>query len=173
MEEQQPKATKFMLNYGLILGLVSIVFNVMLYTQKMHYEMSTPVIVISILLTAAAIFLGTNAYKKANGGFLKISEALKIAVGIALVSTIISLIYQYLLINFIEPDFMDKAFEIAKPKAFEQNPSMTEEQWEQGVAMQKSMGWLRYPIGLIFGCVIGLVLGLISGLILKKSKPEF
>ena len=37
MEEQQPKTGKFALNYGLLLGLVSIVFGVMLYTQKMHY----------------------------------------------------------------------------------------------------------------------------------------
>ncbi|WP_036385587.1 DUF4199 domain-containing protein [Muricauda sp. MAR_2010_75] len=173
MEEQQPKASKFMLNYGLILGLVSVVFGVMLYTQKMHYEMSTPVIVISILLSVAAIFLGINAYKKANGGYLTISEGLKIGVGIALVSAIISLLYQYLLVNFIEPDFMDKALELAKPKAFEQYPSMTEEQWEQSAAMQKNLGWLRYPIGLIFSCVIGLVVGLITGLILKKSKSEY
>ncbi|MEC7262194.1 MAG: DUF4199 domain-containing protein [Bacteroidota bacterium] len=173
MEEQQPKASKFMLNYGLILGVVSVIFGVMLYTQKMHYEMSTPVIVISVLLTVVAIFLGVNAYKKANGGYLKISEALKIAVGIALVSTIISLAYQYVLINFIEPDFMDKAIEMAKPKAMAQNPSMTEEQWQQGVAMQKKLGWLRYPVGLIFSCIIGLVVGVLTGLILKKSKPEY
>ena len=68
---------------------------------------------------------------------------------------------------------MDKAMEIAKPKAFEQNPSLTEEQWEKGVEMQKNLAWMRYPIGLIISCVIGLVLGLITGLILKKEKPAY
>nr|WP_293301221.1 DUF4199 domain-containing protein [Allomuricauda sp.] len=173
MEEQQLKTGKFALNYGLLLGLVSVVFGVMLYTQKMHYEMSTPIMIVSVILTAVAIFMGVNAFKKANGGYLKIGEALKVAVGIALISAIISLLYQYVLTNFIEPDFIDKAMEIAKPKTFEQNPSLTEEQWEQGVTMRKKMNWISYPIGLIISCVIGLVLGLITGLILKKAKPAY
>nr|WP_298790494.1 DUF4199 domain-containing protein [uncultured Allomuricauda sp.] len=173
MEENQPKVGKFSLNYGLILGLISVVFGVMLYTQGMHYEMNTSVIVISTLLSIVVIVLGTLAFKKANGGYLKLGEALKLAVGIALVSTILSLLYQYVLVNFIEPDFMDKAMEIARPEAFEKNPSMTEEQWEQAVSMNKKMAWLRYPIGLIISCLVGLVVGLITGLILKKDKPAY
>lgn len=173
MEGNQPKIGKFSLNYGLILGLISIVFGVMLYTQGLHYEMSTPVIVISTILTIVLIVLGTLAFKKANGGYLKLGEAVKLAVGIALVSTIISLLYQYVLVNFIEPDFMDKALEVAKPAAFEKNPSMTEEQWDQAASMQKKMSWLRYPIGLIISCLVGLIIGLISGLILKKDKAAY
>ncbi|WP_127137782.1 DUF4199 domain-containing protein [Flagellimonas oceanensis] len=173
MEEQQPKTGKFALNYGLILGLISVVFGVMLYTQKMHYERNTGIIVISIVIMAAIIFVGVNAFKKANGGYLSISEALKVAVGIAVIGAVISLAYQFVLTNYIEPDFMDKAIEMAKPEAMAQNPNMTEEQWEQGVEMQKSFAWLQYPIGLIINCVLGLILGLVTGLILKKSKADY
>jgi|TARA_R110002012_G_scaffold119105_3_gene268090 hypothetical protein len=173
MEQQQPKTGKFALNYGLLLGIISVVFAVMLFTQKMHYETSTAVIVISIVILAAITFVAVNAFKKANGGYLTITEALKVAVGVALIGAIITLIYQFVLTNFIEPDFMDKAMELAKPKAMEQNPNMTEEQWEQGVEMQKSFAWIQYPVILIMNCVIGLVLGLITGLILKKSKAEY
>ena len=173
MEEQQPKTGKFALNYGLILGLISVVFGVMLYTQKMHYERNTGIIVISIVIMAAIIFVGVNAFKKANGGDLSISEALKVAVGIAVIGAVISLAYQFVLTNYIEPDFMDKAIEMAKPEAMAQNPNMTEEQWEQGVEMQKSFAWLQYPIGLIINCVLGLILGLVTGLILKKSKADY
>ncbi|MHA7864632.1 DUF4199 domain-containing protein [Flagellimonas marinaquae] len=173
MEEQQAKTGKFALNYGLLSGLVAVVFGVMLYTQKMHYETSTPIIIISIVILAAIVFFAINAYKKANGGYLTITEALKVGVGVALVSAIISLIYQFVLTNVIEPDFMDKVMEIAKPKAMAQNPNMTEEQWEQGVEMQKSFAWIQYPVLLIMNAVLGLILGLISGLILKKSQPEY
>ncbi|SDQ66313.1 DUF4199 domain-containing protein [Flagellimonas zhangzhouensis] len=173
MEEQQVKTGKFALNYGVLLGVISVVFGVMLYTQKMHYETSTAVIVISIVIMAAITFFAVNAFKKANGGFLKISDALKVAVGLALVGTIISLLYQYVLTHFIEPDFMDKAMEIAKPKAMANNPNMTEEQWQQGVEMQKGFAWIQYPVVLIMNSVIGLILGLITGLILKKSQPEY
>ncbi|WP_421805047.1 DUF4199 domain-containing protein [Flagellimonas sp.] len=173
MEEQQAKTGKFALNYGLLSGLISVVFGVMLYTQKMHYETSTAVIVISIVILAAIVFFAVNAFKKANGGFLTISQALKVGVGVALVAAIISLVYQFVLTNFIEPDFMDKVMEMAKPKAMANNPNMTEEQWEQGVEMQKSFAWIQYPVLLIMNSVLGLILGLISGLILKKSQPEY
>jgi len=173
MEEQQVKTGKFALNYGLLLGAISLVFSFMLYTQKMHYEQNGGVIAISVLIGAVVVFLGINAFKKANGGFLSISESLKVAVGIALVGAIITLAYQYVLTNFIEPDFMDKVMAIAKPKAFEQNPSLTEEQWEQGMEMQKKFAWMQYPIILIMNCVFGLIMGLIIGLVLKKAKPSY
>ncbi|MDC6384815.1 DUF4199 domain-containing protein [Flagellimonas taeanensis] len=173
MEEQQPKTGKFALNYGLLLGIISVVFGVMLYTQKMHYEMNASIIVVSILIMAGVLFIAVNAFKKANGGFLTISEALKVAVGAAVVGAVISLAYQYILTHFIEPDFFDKAMEIAKPKAFEQNPNMTEEQWDQAVEMQKGFAWIQYPVGLIMNSIFGLVIGLIVGLILKKSKPSY
>lgn len=173
MEEQQPKTGKFALNYGVLLGIISIVFSVMLYTQGMHYEMSLPVMAISLVIMAAIVFVAVNAFKKANGGYLTISEALKVAVGAALIGALFSLAYQFILTNFIEPDFFDKAAAIAKPKAMAQNPNMTEEQWEQGMEMQKSLAWIQYPIGLIMSCVFGLIFGLISGLILKKSKADY
>src|SRR5690606_20413464 len=173
MEEQQAKTGKFALNYGLLMGAVSVVFSVMLYTQKMHYEMSTGVIVISSLIGAVIIFLGIRAFKSANGGYLSISDSLKVAVGAAVIGALISIVYQLVLVNMIEPDYMEKAMEIAKPKAFEQNPNMTEEQWEQGMEMQKSFAWIQYPIILIMNSIFGLIIGLIVGLILKKAKPAY
>lgn len=161
------------MNYGLLLGLVSLVFSIMLYTQKMHYEMSGAVIGVSVLLGAVVIFLAVNAFKKANGGFLSLSESLKVAVGVALIGAVITLLYQYVLTHFIEPDFLDKAIAIAKPKAFAENPNLTEEQWAQGIEMQKSFAWVQYPIGLIMNCIFGLIIGLVVGLILKKSKPAY
>lgn len=173
MEEIQVKTGKYALNYGALLGAVSVVFGIMLYTQKMHYEQSAPIIVVSLVLTVIGIVLGIRAFKKANGGFLSISEALKVAVGVALVATIISLAYQYVLTHFIEPDFMDKAVEIAKGKAFAKNPSLTEEQWQTGVEMQKKLSWIQYPVGLIISSVIGLIIGLITGLIMKKDRNTY
>ncbi len=173
MEENTPKIGKYSLNYGLLLGLVGVVFGVMLYMQELHYEQNWSVFGISVLLTLLAIILGVSAYKKANGGYLKLVDALKIGTGIAVVSTIVSLLFQYVLTTFIEPDFMDKALEIAKASTFEKNPNLTEEQWQQGVEMQKKFAWLRYPIGLIMFTLIGLILGLFVGLAMKKDKPAY
>ncbi len=172
MEQNQPKIGNYSWTFGLLLGLASVVFSFMLYTMEMHYEQSWPVQVIGILLTAVAIVIAASQFKKANDGYLKVSEALKLGMGIGLVSAVIGLIYYALLTNVIEPDFMDKAMDIAKVKALEENPKITDEQWQQGVEMQKKFAWLAYPFILIFSIIIGLVIGWITGLVMKKQKPD-
>lgn len=173
MEENQPKVGKFIWTYGSLLGLAGIAFAVILYSMEMHYEQGWDVRIIGTLLLIAAVFLSALQYRKANSGYLKIVDALKLGVGIGLVGALFSLVWYALLTNVIEPDFMDKAMEMAKAKTFEENPKLTEEQWQQGVEMQKSFAWLAYPIVLILNIIIGLVVGLITGLILKKQKPAY
>jgi len=173
MEGNQPKIGKFSLNYGTLLGIISVVFSLMLYFQKMHYERNTAINVIGFVILFAVVAFGINKFKAANEGFLSIGQALKLGTGIALVAGVIGLIYFALLSNVIEPDFMDKASEVAKVKAFADNPRLTQEQWDQGMEMQKKFAWMTYPIILIFNAILGLVAGLIAGLIMKKNKPEY
>lgn len=170
MEENLPKTGKFAWTYGLLLGLASIVFSLMLYFAELHYEQSWTVRIIGIILIVGAIILATAQFKRANGGFLSISEALKLGAGIGLVGGIIGMAFYWVLTNVIEPDFMDKAMAIAKVNAFADNPKLTEEQWAQGVEMQSKLAWLAYPIGIIIQVVMGLIIGLFTGLVMKKQK---
>ncbi|MDT0607179.1 DUF4199 domain-containing protein [Croceitalea rosinachiae] len=173
MEENQPKIGKFSWTYGIILGVVGIIFNVMLMMAGMHYEQTLPIQLIGISLLAVVVLFAISQFKKANGGFLKLSEALKIGAATAVVGAIIGLVYYFLLTNVIEPDFMDKAGEIAKVKAFKDNPSLTQEQWDQGMEMQKKFAYLAYPFILIIQTILGLIAGLIGGLIMKKEQSTY
>lgn len=173
MEENQPKTGKFALNYGLLVGGAGIVFGIMLYMIDMHYERGIAVQGTQIAILAAGIVLGVVQFKKANLGFLTISEALKVGAGVALIAGIIGLLYFYVFSNFIEPDYMANMTEIGKQEALADNPKLTEEQIDQGIEMQKKFAWLTYPFILLFNIIIGLVIGLITGLILKKQKPAY
>ncbi|MFS4492167.1 DUF4199 domain-containing protein [Maribacter sp. 2308TA10-17] len=172
MEENQPKIGKFSWTYGLLLGGVSVIFSLMLYSMDLHYEQGWDIRSIGIALTIAAIVFGMIQFKKANGGYLTIVQGLKLGAGIALISGILGLIWYALLSNVIEPDFFDKSMEIAKVKVLEENPKMTDEQWNQGVEMQKKFAWMAYPIILIINIITGLVIGLIASLFLKKQNPQ-
>ena len=174
MEGNQPKIGKYALKFGVISGLIGIVFSLMLYFQKMHYEQTTATMLIGTAILFGVIAVGVNQYKKDNEGFLKLGQALKLGTGIALIGGIIGLIYYFLLTNnIIEAGYMEKAMELAKNKAFEQNPNMTQEQWDQGMAMQSKLQWLAYPFGLIINAILGLVGGLITGLIMKKDRSQY
>ncbi|WP_149276118.1 DUF4199 domain-containing protein [Pareuzebyella sediminis] len=173
MEENQPKTGKYALNYGLLVGGVSVIFGIMLYTMDMQYERGIAVQGTQIAIAVVGILLGIYQFKKANSDFLQISEALKIGAGVALIAGIIGLIYFFVLSNFIQPDYMDQMYEIGKQEALQNNPKLTEEQIDQGIEMQKEFAWVTYPIIIIFNILIGLLVGLIGGLIFKKQKPAY
>ena len=171
--ENQPKIGKYALRFGIISGVIGLVFSLMLFFQKMHYENSTVGTVVGISILFAVIAFGINQYKKDSEGYLKLGNAVKLGTGIALISGVIGLIWYFLLTNdIVEPGFMEKTMEIAKEKQMEKNPQMTDEQWDQGVAMQEKFMWLAYPFILIFNAILGLIGGLIFGLIMKKDRPE-
>ena len=64
MEENQPKVGKFSLNYGLILGLISVVFGIMLFTMDAHYSQDPANTVISIVIMVAVTIWGRSAISR-------------------------------------------------------------------------------------------------------------
>ena len=173
METNEPKTGKFALNYGALTGLVGIIFAIMLFTMDMHYDQGAAVQITQTLILAAGIVLAILQFKKEGQGLLTISQALKVGAGVALIAGILGLIWFFVLSNLIEPDYMDKIYEIGKVKAMEQNPKLTAEQIDQGIAMQKSLAWISYPVILIINILIGLIVGLITGLIFKKQESAY
>ncbi|MDT0540073.1 DUF4199 domain-containing protein [Croceitalea sp. P059] len=173
MEEKKLKTGKFSLQFGAIAGLVGIIFGVMLYSMDMHYDRSLGVQAVQFGILAVFVVIGIIQFKKANEGFLKLGQALKIGAGVGLIAAIIGTIYFLVLSNVIEPDYMAKTMEIQKAATFEANPQMTQEQWDQGVAFQKKLFPVFLAFGLVVSALFGLIVGLITGLITKKDKPAF
>lgn len=173
MEENQPKTGKFALKYGLLTGVIGAIFGIMLFAMDMHYEQGAATQITQTLILAAGIIFAIVQFKKASGGFLTISESLKVGAGVALIAAIVGLLYFYILSNVIEPGYLDKVYEIGKIKTMADNPSLTEEQVDQGIEMQKGFAWIMYPVGLVINVLIGLFFSLITGLILKKEEAAY
>ncbi len=171
MEENQPKTGKYAMNFGLILGVISVIFGIMLYTLDMHYQRNTAVTIVGVLITIVVLFFAINQFKKNNDGYLTLSEALKVGVGAALIAALIGVVYQYALANFIDPNFMDKAMDAQMAEAVA-NGSMSSTDVEQGKEMGKKFFWVGYPIYLIVSVLFGLIISLVIGLVIKKNKPE-
>ena len=172
MEESQPKTGKYSLNFGLILGAISVVFAIMLYSMDAHTSQDPSNTVISIIIMVGVIIWGIISFRKANGGFLALGEALKLGAGIALVSGIIAVLYTMFLANVLDPEFTVKIAENQK-LAGEAAGVMTDAQLQQQYDGTINYFWISYPIILIFNIITGLIIGLIGGLILKKAKPDY
>ena len=151
MEENQPKTGKFALNYGLLLGGVSAIFVFILYTMDMHYQGGFSVMIVSMLLSLAAIILGLVQFKKANGGFMTFGQALKIGVGICLIGGIVSILFNQILINVIDPETMTKGMEYARAQ-LQESTNLTSDQIDAQLEMQKKFSTpvMQVAFGLLF-----------------------
>lgn len=172
MENQQTPTKKIILNYGGILGIVSVLISVTLYALGMQYEQDWKTGSIGIIAMAVIIFLGIKKFREFNEGYLSIGEALKTGIGIALIGALISVAYSLIFLNFIEPDFMANTMEKAEVDMIEKFPQLTDEQIEQQISMMKKFSTpaITSAIAIVFSLFFGFVFSLISGFILKNDQ---
>ncbi|MCL6265553.1 DUF4199 domain-containing protein [Flagellimonas myxillae] len=173
MEENKPKVGRFSLNFGALAGAAGIVFSLMLYFADMHHERSMGIQAVQFAILAIFVVLAVMQYKKANGGYLNLIDALKMGAGVAAISFVVGTIYFLIFSNIIEPNFMEEAYEVGKQQMMEQNPNLTAEQVNQGIEMQKRFFWVIMAVFMIISVVFGFVVSLIAGLIMKKDKPAY
>ncbi|WP_298503144.1 DUF4199 domain-containing protein [uncultured Maribacter sp.] len=171
MEENKIKTSSFALTYGLILGAVSVIFALMLYSADLHYKGGMMVGIISMVLTLAAIIIGMLQFKKANNTYMTFGQGLKVGVGIALIGGIIGILFNLLMVSVIDPDMMDKALEFQKSELMA-NTKLTSEQIDSQLEMGKkfSTPTMQILFGLLFSIVIGFVFSLIPALAMKKEE---
>jgi hypothetical protein len=174
MENQKSSSKQVMLNYGLILGVVSIILSVGIYAMGKIYDQGMGVMFASFIIMAVVIFMALKNFKAGNNNLLSLGEALKIGLGIALVGAIISIIYNQIFINFIEPDFMENMMKVGEQKMLEQYTNMSDEQLEAAKAMQQKMSspLIGAAFGVIGSLFFGFIISLIEGLILKRTAEE-
>ncbi len=175
MEEIQPKTGKIGFTYGLLLAGIGIIFGLMLYMADLHYERGWAINLVNFLIMAAVIVMAISYFKKTNGGNITLGEAMKVGLATAVIAGIVSLIWQMIFINVIEPEFLNNVFEKSRVEMIQENPKMTAEQIKQGEGMIKtftSPGVIAI-MTLVSFLFFGSLISLISGLIMKKQKPAY
>ncbi|MFK5878671.1 MAG: DUF4199 domain-containing protein [Flavobacteriaceae bacterium] len=172
MENQTTSSKSIMINYGLILGLISILISVTVYATGHTYDQHWSVGVVSFLIMVAVIVMGIKKFKESNGGFLKLGEAIKIGMGIALISGIVSVVYTFIFTSYIEPDFFTNLIQVQEQKWID--AGMADDQIENAKVMMEKMSGFSMTAGFaVIGSVFfGFIISLISGLIMKESDEE-
>ena len=161
------------ISFGLLLGLISVIFQVMLYFLDMHYKNDSTAGIVSLIIMIGILFYSFTQFKKSNDGFISLSEALKIGIGASLVSALVGVLYTQILINFIDPDTMTKSLELSMETMRIQNPEMPQEAFDTVRSIQEKMSspLVLSAVQIIFALFFGFIISLIVGLIIKKSKP--
>ncbi|WP_339658690.1 DUF4199 domain-containing protein [uncultured Polaribacter sp.] len=170
--ENQANSKSIILNYGLILGGISILPGLIKYAMGANYlENDWISSVISLGLTVAFIVLGIKKFKSENEGFLSWGQGVKVGLGIVLISMIISIAYLLLFTNFIEPDFKNQVIESSIVKW--QDAGMTSDQIEMTTKMTNDYFELSlYGSIVVMSLFLGFVFSAIIAAIMKKSEEE-
>jgi len=174
METQEISVKKIALNYGLVLALLSIAVNVIAYVTNNHLDRPWWVSVLGTIFLIAVIVYGLKAFKNENSGFLSIGEAIKVGLAISLIAGIIGVIYNFIFITYIEPEFVNQMLDFTREEMIEQNPDMTQEQMDMSIGIVEKMmqPWIMFAMGIIGSLFFGFIVALISGLIMKNNRPE-
>lgn len=173
METQKAKAGKFVLNYGLLLGIILVVVGVIMYVTNNHLDPHWSFILLTFALFIAVVIYGIKNFKAENGGFLSLGEAIKLAVGIGLIAAIIGGLWTILLATVIEPDYMVQMEDIQREQTVERFPEMTDAQIDSAMEMSAPFRspWIAFASGLVMYMFMGLIIGLIVGLIMRQKRP--
>ena len=157
--------------WGLIIGFAGIIYSVILYMldQNLNQNMSY----LGILITIIVLILGVRSFRdNVRGGILPFGPAFQFGFVVILVSTVIGIIYAYLLWTVIDPDILGKMKDMQMEKMLEQG--IPEEALDQAMAISgKFMTPLMMSIiGLFTGVLMGTIVALIIAAIFKKNEPE-
>jgi hypothetical protein len=170
--ENQASSKSIILNYGLYLGIISVLVSLITYATGNHLQPHWSISVINVVIMVTMIVMGMKKFKTDNGGFMSWGQAVKVGVGLTMVSTIIVIVYNMIFMNFIEPDFMNQMAAIQE-QAWVDAGMSSEEIDAAKTMMQKFQGpVISSAIGLVVAAFLGFVVSAIAGAIMKESAEE-
>ena len=157
--------------WGAILCFVGIIYNVILYMLDQNLNQNLGYL--GMVITIVILILGVRSYRdNIMGGILPFSPAFKFGFVVVVVSTVINLIYSYILWTVIDPGIIGKMKDMQMEKMLEQG--IPEEALDQAMAISgKFMTPMMMMImALFFGILIGTIIALIVAAIFKNNEPE-
>jgi hypothetical protein len=171
METQQPTAGKFAMNYGLILGAIMVLIQVVMYATGMAEEGTQWPVYLYYIIFPVIIFYAISQFKKENANLLSLGNALKVGLIIAMISALVNVVYGLVFNYIIDPEFMDKMILVTAEK-LKENPNFTPEMIEQQMEIMKKFQnpLLGSAIWIALSAIFGLIYSLIAGLVMKKEE---
>ena len=172
--EDKLTVTQASVKNGLILGLISIVIGTinLMFVLYEDTTLSVVVGVISVALTVYFIVASHSLFKESNGGFMSYGQGLGIGVLISLISSVISVIFNYIYVIAVDDASVVFRTEEAIRQMDERGMSQTDID-----STMEMMSFLYTPeftlvAGVIGGVLFGLIISLIVSAITKRTDPS-
>ncbi|HUW92422.1 MAG TPA: DUF4199 domain-containing protein [Bacteroidales bacterium] len=166
--EEKKSVWKETLQYGIILGLVSIVFSVLTYMLDVTGK--PWVIVPSLIISIVVLYLLLRSYRDTyNHGFISYGKAVGAGVVMNIYAALLTAIYIYILFGFIDPGLVDKQMLEAEEKLIAKG--IPEGSIDTALQMQAKFmkPWFMALSSVFSAAFFGLILSLIVSLFIKNE----
>ena len=169
--EQKRSIWKETLNYGIILGLVTVGFSVLTYMFDLTFKIW--IIWPSLLISFLVLFFLLRSYRDHyNNGYISFGKSVGAGVIINIYAAVISAIYVYVLYSFIDPGLVEKSLAVAEERLISRG--VPDAAIDSAMEMQAKMmkPWFTSLMGIINSVFFGLVVSLIVSLfVMKQGNP--
>lgn len=165
-------STSVGLRYGLLIGIVSIIYSFILLATNL--EQNTALTLLSIVILVVGIFLAHKNYKENNSGFMSYGQGLGIGTIVSLVSGLLGGVFRYVYMEFIDPSAAQRAMDQTRAK-MEEAGNMSDAQIDQAIQMSQrfASGPIGIAVAVLGSALIGFLITLIIAAITKHNRPEF
>lgn len=166
---EAPSVKSLAIKWGLILGVVSIVMFLGIAMSGVQGESWAGWL--GVVPSAIIIFLAHKEFKESGDGFMSYGKGLGIGTLTILVSSIISSVFSFVYIKFIDPTY----FDVVRDKQIEgmAEGGMSDAEIETALGFSEAFFKPETLLitGVVFGVIFGFIISLIVSAITKNSNP--
>ncbi len=158
------------MNYGAMVGLLSMGFSFIIQTLRMRGGMGAQTLLLSSFLIF--IVLGSIHYRKNRNGFMTYGQALGQGVLISFFGSILLAFFTYIFFQFASPESLQEIKDQVEIQMEDQG--LTSEQVELAMSVQSKMmtpGIMALMIILTY-VFLGTLISLVTSAILKRENPN-
>ncbi len=160
--------------YGLISGIVGVLFNLVMYITGINRTSSIQIIQwLTVIIPIAFMYMAIKTYREEIGnGWITFGKAFNQAFIVGIVGGLIGSVYHFLYLKFIDPTYSDYLMQVQLEKMTERG--MSDEIIDKAMKQMEPFMTPVVQLGfaIFFSLFIAAVLGLIMAGIMKKPNPE-
>ena len=168
--KQQIDSKKWILPYGLGMGIALMLLTYYKSSVGNQYQSSTLITVLGWLILV--VFIAYPIYKfHLTSGINSVRTALKIGLGIAAIGAITNVVYMMIYANYINPEFAETVTQIQVEEMKKMSENLTEEEFKERYQTLRKLIMPYLYAGIIgINLFFGLVISFIMGALLKQPS---
>lgn len=170
--ETKPSIYAVAIKYGLLTGLLYVVFATVNYITESYGNFFLALLV-SIVISVTGIVLALREFKKQNNGFMTYGQGLGLGLMVSIIAGLISGLFSMMYIQFVDPGMPEKIIDATMEQmaSFGVDDSILEGQREEIMSSFTPLKQLTSALSNAF--FSGLILSLIIAAVMKHKRPEF